>query len=122
MSQKYSVKEILGAINSINPIKLSEKRYTKEEILDAVNQINTPSNEVKTIETDFYKTSNRNTINAVKPKQALKNKKEPQYFTKPFLLTNIIKYIPTNTKALFLKKMYNSNLKIIAMKAPRVNK
>ncbi len=122
MSQKYNVDDILKAVDSINPKRLSEKKFAKEEILDAVNQINTQNNEAKIIKTDFNKTSNGITINEVKPKDALKNKKPTQYFTKPLLLTNIIKYESTNTKVLFLKKLYNSNLKIITMKAPMVNK
>ena len=122
MSQKYNLDDILKAVDSINPKRLSEKRFAKEEILDAINQINTPSNETKIIKTDFNKTSNDININVIKPKHALKNKKPTQYFTKPLLLTNIIKYESTNSKVLFLKKLYNSNLKIITMKAPGVNK
>ena len=122
MSQKYNLDDILKAIDSINPKRLSEKRFAKEEILDAINQINTPSNETKIIKTDFNKTSNEINNNVIKPKHALKNKKPTQYFTKPLLLTNIIKYESTNSKVLFLKKLYNSNLKIITMKAPGVNK
>jgi hypothetical protein len=122
MSQKYNLDDILKAVDSINPKRLSEKRFAKEEILDAINQINTPSNETKIIKTDFNKTSNDINNNVIKPKHALKNKKPTQYFTKPLLLTNIIKYESTNTKVLFLKKLYNSNLKIITMKAPGVNK
>ena len=122
MSQKYNLDDILKAVDSINPKKLSEKRFAKEEILDAINQINTPSNETKIIKTDFNKTSNNINNNVIKPKHALKNKKPTQYFTKPLLLTNIIKYESTNSKVLFLKKLYNSNLKIITMKAPGVNK
>jgi len=122
MSQKYTLNDILKAVDSINPEKLSEKRFAKEEILDAVNQINTSSNEVKIINTDFNKTFSSITVNELKPKQALKNKKEAQYFTKPLLLSSIIKYEPINTKALFLKKLHNSNLKIITMKVPGVNK
>ncbi len=122
MSQKYNLDDILKAVDSINPKRLSEKRFAKEEILDAINQINTPSNETKIIKTDFNKTSNDINNNVIKPKHALKNKKPTQYFTKPLLLTNIIKYESTNSKVLFLKKLYNSNLKIITMKAPGVNK
>ena len=122
MSQKYNLDDILKAVDSINPKRLSEKRFAKEEILDAINQINTPSNETKIIKTDFNKTSNEINNNVIKPKHALKNKKSTQYFTKPLFLTNIIKYESTNTKILFLKKLYNSNLKIITMKAPGVNK
>ena len=122
MSQKYNLDDILKAIDSINPKRLSEKKFAKEEILDAINQINTPSNETKIIKTDFNKTSNDINNNVIKPKHALKNKKPTQYFTKPLLLTSIIKYESTNTKVLFLKKLYNSNLKIITMKAPGVNK
>ena len=122
MSQKYNLHDILKAVDSINPKRLSEKRFAKEEILDAINQINTPSNETKIIKTDFNKTSNNINNNVIKPKHALKNKKPTQYFTKPLLLTNIIKYESTNSKVLFLKKLYNSNLKIITMKAPGVNK
>ena len=122
MSQKYNLDDILKAVDSINPKRLSEKRFAKEEILDAINQINTPSNETKIIKTDFNKTSNDINNNVIKPKHALKNKKPTQYFTKPLLLTNIIKYESANSKVLFLKKLYNSNLKIITMKAPGVNK
>lgn len=122
MSKKYNLNDILKAVDSINPKRHSEKKFAKEEILDAINQINTPSNETKIIKTDFNKTSNDININVIKPKHALKNKKPTQYFTKPLLLTNIIKYESTNSKVLFLKKLYNSNLKIITMKAPGVNK
>jgi hypothetical protein len=122
MSQKYNLDDILKAVDSINPKRLSEKRFAKEEILDAINQINTPSNETKIIKTDFNKTSNDINNNVIKPKYALKNKKPTQYFTKPLLLSNIIKYESTNTKVLFLKKLHNSNLKIITMKAPGVDK
>jgi hypothetical protein len=122
MSQKYNLDDILKAVDSINPKRPSEKKFAKEEILDAINQINTPSNETKIIKTDFNKTSNDININVTKPRHTLKNKKPTQYFTKPLLLTNIIKYESTNSKVLFLKKLYNSNLKIITMKAPGVNK
>ena len=40
----------------------------------------------------------------------------------PLLLTDIIKYEPKNKKLLFLKKLYNTNIKIIAMKVPGINK
>ena len=45
-----------------------------------------------------------------------KIEKKKKIFTSPLLLTNIIKYEPIKSKALFLKKLHNSNLKIIAMK------
>ena len=39
MSQKYSVNEILKAVDSINPYKPSSKKFAKEEILDAVTEL-----------------------------------------------------------------------------------
>ena len=57
----------------------------------------------------------------LKPKQKLKKKEK--VFTTPLMLTNIIKFEPIKSKSLFLKKLHNSNLKIITMKiSTQVNK
>jgi hypothetical protein len=98
MSQKYNLDDILKAVDSINPKRLSEKRFAKEEILDAINQINTPSNETKIIKTDFNKTSNNINNNVIKPKHALKNKNQLNILQNLFCLQ-----ILSNTNLLILK-------------------
>ena len=48
MSQKYSVNEILKAVDSINPYKPSSKKFAKEEILDAVTELYNSQNQKQT--------------------------------------------------------------------------
>lgn len=116
MSHKYSINDILDAVQTINPIKKSNKKFANEEILDAVkelyqsNQIEkrTEPKKPEVVPTNIYLKKN------FKVKTKIEKKKK--IFTSPLLLTNIIKYEPIKSKALFLKKLHNSNLKIIAMK------
>ncbi len=122
MSQKYSVNEILKAVDSINPYKPSSKKFAKEEILDAVTKLYNSQSQKQTqninhaeLQSDILPIANKLIS---KPKLEKKEK----VFTKPLLLTNIIKYEPVKSKALFLKKLHNSNLKIIAMKVMEVKK
>jgi hypothetical protein len=71
-----------------------------------------------------------NAVSDIKPKRGRPKKnssskilKENQNKLKrPLLLTNIIKHEPKNKKLLFLKKLYNTNIKIITVKAPKINK
>ena len=122
MSQKYSINDILKAVNSINPEKRSEKNFANEEILSAIEELNKIKIESKKIDSKPLETiATKITIEEKKFTKQKIQKKE-KIFTKPFLLTNIIKYEPVKNKALFLKKLYNSHLKIIAMKAPGVSR
>ena len=124
MSQKYSINDILKAVDSINPEKRSEKKFANEEILSAIEELNKIKIESKKIDSKPLETiATKITIEEKKfTKQKIQKKKKEKIFTKPFLLTNIIKYEPVKNKALFLKKLYNSHLKIIAMKAPGVSR
>lgn len=40
MSQKYSINDILKAVDSIHPEKRSEKKFANEEILSAIEELN----------------------------------------------------------------------------------
>jgi len=122
MSQKYSISDILKAVNAIHPEKHSEKKFGNEEILRAIEELNKKKIEIKKIDSKSHgviiKKIITEKIQVTKPKIEKKEK----IFTKPFLLTNIIKYEPVKRKVLFLKKLHNSNLKIIAMKTPGVSR
>ena len=122
MSQKYSVNEILKAVDSINPYKPSSKKFAKEEILDAVTELYNSQNQKQTQNINHAELQSN--ILPITNKLIAKPKleKKEKFFTKPLLLTNIIKYEPVKSKALFLKKLHNSNLKIIAMKVMEVKK
>ena len=124
MSQKYSINDILKAVDSINPEKRSERKFANEEILGAIEELNKKKIETKKIDSKPLEIiTTKTTIEEKKfTKQKIQKKMKEKIFTKPFLLTNIIKYEPTKSKALFLKKLYNSHLKIIAMKAPGVSR
>lgn len=120
MSQIYSIKEILKAVDNINPEELSSKKFAKEEILEAINEINKKktSKEILKYTLNIKKNDIIPSIKRIDSK--ITNKKVSKVhndFTEPLLLTNIIKYEPRDTKILFLKKLYNTNIKIIAMKA-----
>ena len=78
--------------------------YSINEILNAVNEIKPEKKKIKKFSKNKKLEGNQN-----KPLQ-------------PHLLTDIIKYEPKNKKLLFLKKLYNTNIKIIAMKVPGINK
>ena len=122
MSQKYSINDILKAVNSINPEKRSEKNFANEEILIAIEELNKIKIESKKIDSKPLEIITTKTTVEEKKFTKQKIQKKEKIFTKPFLLTNIIKYEPVKSKALFLKKLYNSHLKIIAMKAPGVSR
>jgi len=122
MSQKYSINDILKAVDSINPEKRSERKFANEEILGAIEELNKKKIETKKIDSKPLKIITTKTTVEEKKFTKQKIQKKEKIFTKPFLLTNIIKYEPVKSKALFLKKLYNSHLKIIAMKAPGVSR
>jgi hypothetical protein len=122
MSQKYSINDILKAVDSINPEKRSERKFANEEILGAIEELNKKKIETKKIDSKPLEIITTKTTIEEKKFTKQKIKKKEKIFTKPFLLTNIIKYEPVKSKALFLKKLYNSHLKIIAMKAPGVSR
>ena len=50
MSQKYSINDILKAVDSINPEKRSEKNFANEEILIAIEELNKIKIESKKID------------------------------------------------------------------------
>jgi hypothetical protein len=122
MSQKYSINDILKAVDSINPENRSERKFANEEILGAIEELNKKKIETKKIDSKPLEIITTKTTIEEKKFTKQKIKKKEKIFTKPFLLTNIIKYEPVKSKALFLKKLYNSHLKIIAMKAPGVSR
>ena len=122
MSQKYSINDILKAVDSINPEKRSERKFANEEILGAIEELNKKKIETKKIDSKPLEIITTKTTIEEKKFTKQKIQKKEKIFTKPFLLTNIIKYEPVKSKALFLKKLYNSHLKIIAMKAPGVSR
>ncbi len=123
MSHKYSINEILEAVHTLNPQKKSNKKYANEEILDAVKEIydSEKPKQILTPEKIQFTPNNINLKNEIKTKT--KVEKKEKVFTTPLMLTNIIKFEPIKSKALFLKKLHNSNLKIITMKiSTQVNK
>jgi hypothetical protein len=122
MSQKYSINDILKAVDSINPENRSERKFANEEILGAIEELNKKKIETKKIDSKPLEIITTKTTVEEKKFTKQKIQKKEKIFTKPFLLTNIIKYEPVKSKALFLKKLYNSHLKIIAMKAPGVSR
>ena len=122
MSQKYSINYILKAVDSINPENRRERKFANEEILGAIEELNKKKIETKKIDSKPLEIITTKTTVEEKKFTKQKIQKKEKIFTKPFLLTNIIKYEPVKSKALFLKKLYNSHLKIIAMKAPGVSR
>lgn len=123
MSHKYSINEILEAVHTLNPQKKSNKKYANEEILDAVKEIydSEKPKQILTPEKIQIVPNNINLNNEIKTKT--KVEKKEKVFTTPLMLTNIIKFEPIKNKTLFLKKLHNSNLKIITMKiSTQVNK
>ena len=131
MNKKFSINEILDAVHDINPISNNQKakELTTENILKAVGsiqnnetsiEINNQPKEKTTIKSVVSKTELRKNTK-VKKNNIIQKKKETS-FEKPLLLTRIIKYKPTNTKSLFLNKLYNSKIKIITMMPPGANK
>ena len=131
MNKKFSINEILDAVHDINPISNNQKakELTTEKILKAVDsiqnneaaiEINNQPKEKTVIESVVSKTELRKNTK-VKKNNIIQKKKETS-FEKPLLLTRIIKYKPTNTKSLFLNKLYNSKIKIITMMPPGANK
>ena len=142
MNKKFSINEILDAVNSINSVSNHHKvkKPTTEKILQAVNRIynnkttieaNSQPNEItieinkqpeeKTVIKSTVSKTNLKKVIKVKKNNAIKNNKTIS-FEKPFLLTRIIKYKPTNTKSLFLNKLHNSKIKIITMMPPGASK
>ena len=131
MNKKFSINEILDAVHDINPISNNQKakKLTTEKILKAVDsiqnneaaiEINNQPKEKTAIKSVVSKTELRKNTK-VKKNNIIKKKKKTS-FEKPLLLTRIIKYKPTNTKSLFLNKLYNSKIKIITMMPPGANK
>jgi hypothetical protein len=142
MNKKFSINEILDAVNSINSVSNHHKakKPTTEKILQAVNRIynnkntieaNSQPNEI-TIEINKQpeeKTAIKSTVSKTNLKKVIKVKKNNAIkktktisFEKPLLLSRIIKYKPTNTKSLFLNKLHNSKIKIITMMPPGASK
>ena len=131
MNKKFSINEILDAVHDINPISNNQKakKLTTEKILKAVDsiqnneaaiEINNQPKEKTAIKSVVSKTELRKNTK-VKKNNIIQKKKETS-FEKSLLLTRIIKYKPTNTKSLFLNKLYNSKIKIITMMPPGANK
>ena len=123
MSHKYSINEILEAVHTLNPQKKSNKKYANEEILDAVKEIYDSEKPKQILAPEKIQIipNNVSLNNDIKTKT--KVEKKEKVFTTPLMLTNIIKFEPIKSKALFLKKLHNSNLKIITMKiSTQVNK
>ena len=112
----------MKAVDSINPENRSERKFANEEILGAIEELNKKKIETKKIDSKPLEIITTKTTVEEKKFTKQKIQKKEKIFTKPFLLTNIIKYEPVKSKALFLKKLYNSHLKIIAMKAPGVSR
>ena len=50
MSQKYSINDILKAVDSINPENRSERKFANEEILGAIEELNKKKIETKKID------------------------------------------------------------------------
>ena len=139
MNKKFSINEILDAVNSINSVSNHHKakKPTTEKILQAVNRIynnkttieaNSQPNEI-TIEINKQpeeKTVIKSTVSKTNLKKVIKDnaikKTKTISFEKPLLLSRIIKYKPTNTKSLFLNKLHNSKIKIITMMPPGASK
>ena len=142
MNKKFTINEILDAVNSINSVSNHNKakKPTTEKILQAVNRIynnkttieaNSQRNEI-TIEINKQpeeKTAIKSTVSKTNLKKVIKVKKNNAIkktktisFEKPLLLSRIIKYKPTNTKSLFLNKLHNSKIKIITMMPPGASK
>ena len=142
MNKKFSINEILDAVNSINSVSNHHKakKPTTEKILQAVNRIynnkttieaNSQPNEI-TIEINKQpeeKTVIKSMVSKTKLKKVIKVKKnnvikktKTTSFESPLLLTKIIKYKPISTKSLFLNKLHNSRIKIITMTPPGANK
>jgi hypothetical protein len=130
MNQKYSINDILESVSIINPEKISTKKFSKEEILSAIQDLNETRSQLSPKEELNKKNYELKAINKTSSaqlpveKDAIKEKiypkivveKKEKTYTQPLMLTNIIKYEPAKSKALFLKKLHNSHLKIIAMK------
>ena len=116
MSHKYSINDILDAVQTINPIKKSNKKFANEEILDAVKELYQSNQIEKRAEPKKPEVVPTNIYLKKNFKVKTKIEKKKKIFTSPLLLTIIIKYETIKSKALFLKKLHNSNLKIIAMK------
>ena len=142
MNKKFSINEIIDAVNSINSVSNHQKakKPTTEKILQAVNRIynnettieaNSQPNEI-TIEINKQpeeKTVVKSAVSKTNLKKVIKVKKDNVIkktktisFEKPLLLSRIIKYKPTNTKSLFLNKLHNSKIKIITMMPPGASK
>ena len=130
MNQKYSINDILESVSIINPEKISTKKFSKEEILSAIQDLNETRSQLSPKEELNKKNYELKAINKTSSaqlpveKDAIKEKiypkivieKKEKTYTQPLMLTNIIKYEPVKSKALFLKKLHNSHLKIIATK------
>jgi len=130
MNQKYSINDILESVSIINPEKISTKKFSKEEILSAIQDLNetrsqlSPKEELNKKNYELKATNKTSSVQLPVEKDAIKEKiypkivieKKEKTYTQPLMLTNIIKYEPAKSKALFLKKLHNSHLKIIAMK------
>ena len=130
MNQKYSINDILESVSIINPEKISTKKFSKEEILSAIQDLNetrsqpSPKEELNKKNYELKATNKTSSAQLPVEKDAIKEKiypkivieKKEKTYTQPLMLTNIIKYEPVKSKALFLKKLHNSHLKIIAMK------
>ena len=142
MNKKFSINEIIDAVNSINSVSNHHKakKPTTEKILQAVNRIcnnettieaNSQPNEItieinkqpeeKTVIKSAVSKTNLEKVIKVKKDNVIKKTKTIS-FEKPLLLTKIIKYKPTNTKSLFLNKLHNSKIKIITMMPPGASK
>jgi hypothetical protein len=109
MNKKFSINEIIDAVNSINSVSNHQKA-----------KINKQPEEKTVVKSAVSKTNLKKVIK-VKKDNVIKKTKTIS-FEKPLLLTKIIKYKPTNTKSLFLNKLHNSKIKIITMMPPGASK
>ena len=83
MSQKYSINDILKAVDSINPEKRSEKNFANEEILIAIEELNKIKIESKKIDSKPLETiATKITIE----EKNLQNKKFKRKRKRKFLL------------------------------------
>ena len=118
MNQKYSINDILESVSIINPEKISTKKFSKEEILSAIQDLNetrsqlSPKEELNKKNYELKAINKSSSAQLPVEKDAIKEKiypkivieKKEKTYTQPLMLTNIIKYEPVKSKALFLKK------------------
>ena len=88
MSHKYSINDILDAVQTINPIKKSNKKFANEEILDAVKELYKSNQIEKRAEPKKPEVVPTNIYLKKNFKVKTKIEKKKKIFTSPLLLTN----------------------------------